>query len=266
MERIVEEVAGVSTEVWVAGRGPAVVLLHGSADTPLAWQAVAEILAARFEVWAPALPARADGLAIEGDLPWLGALLARSEARVLAGHSYGALLALRWALAHPGALDRLVLAEPIAWGVGRDLPAFAPRLAELEERCLARFAAGAIEPAMEWLVDYWNGAGFWARLPDKVRAALRAGAPRTGAEVASGAADRTSAAELAGLAVPTSVIAGAASTAESLAVSRRIASAVPDARLTVLAGAGHQFLRTHPAEVAAACAGQFGRAGTAGGG
>ena len=257
MERTIEELAGVPTELWVAGSGPGIVLLHGSADTPLAWQAVAELLTARFRVWAPALPRQADGLAIDSDLPWLDALMARSGARVLAGHSYGALLALRWALARPepgpGAIDRLILAEPIAWGMGRHLPAFAPRMAELEERCLSRFAAGEIEPAMEWLVDYWNGAGFWARLPDKVRDALLAGAPRTGAEVASGAADRTSAAELAALPVATHVLAGAASTPESLAVARRIADALPRAGLHVLAGAGHQFLRTHPDEVAAAC-------------
>lgn len=243
---------GVTVPAWIDGAGPAVVLLHGSADTPLAWQAVATRLSEHFQVWAPALPPLTGGAALDTDLPWLDAVLAATGARVLAAHSYGALLALRWALAHPGRLDRLVLAEPIAWGAAHGLPAMADRLAELQHLCLDKFAANDPAAAMAWLVDYWNGAGFWQRLPEKVRASLSAGGSRTFAEVASGNADRTNAAELAGLTVPTRLLAGGQSTAESLTVSRRLAAAIPGAELTVIEGAGHQFLRSHPDVVAAA--------------
>ncbi|MSP92021.1 MAG: alpha/beta fold hydrolase, partial [Myxococcales bacterium] len=89
-----------------------ILLLHGSADTPQAWSAVAQRLGPSVAVVAPALPPIQTPLALDTDLPWLTEVMATTGARTLGGHSYGALLALRWALAHPGQLDRLVLAEP----------------------------------------------------------------------------------------------------------------------------------------------------------
>lgn len=247
---------GTRTPTWTDGAGQPLLLLHGSADTPLAWQAVATLLAPEFQVWAPALPPLSGGLAVDHDLPWLDTVMAATGARVLAGHSYGALLALRWALAHPGRLDRLVLAEPIAWGIGRGLPGLDARLDELDRECVARFAQGDIDTPMRWLVDYWNGAGFWQNLPDRVRAHLSAGSARTHAEVASGGADRTHAAELAHLAVATHLLAGDQSTSESQLISKTLAAAIPGATLTVIPGAGHQFLRSHAQVVAQACAGK----------
>jgi pimeloyl-ACP methyl ester carboxylesterase len=229
----------------------AVVLLHGSADSPLAWQGVVAKLQDSHTVHAPPLPPVQTPVALDNDLPWLDRLLHDTQARVLAGHSYGALLALRWALRNPNRLDRLVLGEPIAWGIVRHDPAVDAKLLELA-RCLDQWAAGDDDGGFQWLVDYWNGAGFWQRLPTKVQAALMAGVARTRAEVSSGGADRTNAAELATLAVPTVVVAGEKTTAESLLVAHRLAECIPDARLVVLPGAGHQFLRSHAAEVARA--------------
>lgn len=249
------ELCGMPTQVQVEGHGPAVVLLHGSADSPSAWQGVTQALRETHTVHAPLLPPQVAAKALDSDLPWLDALMAHSGARVLAAHSYGALLALRWALAHPGALDRLVLCEPIAWGIARQDATTAARLEELDVQCVQRLARGEALPGLEWLVDYWNGAGFWARLPSRVHAALLAGFPRTAAEVASGGADATNALEVSALAVPTHLLAGALSTPESQTVARLLAAAIPGARLQVLEGAGHQFLRSHAAQVVQAILG-----------
>lgn len=239
------------------GQGPAVVLLHGSADSPAAWAGVARLLSAQWTVFALPLPSLpdTDGAplpALDADLPWLDTVMAETGARLLAAHSYGALLALRWALRNSSRLDGLVLAEPIAWGLIADQPAGAHKLAELEQRCVSRLLQGEVEAPLQWLVDYWNGEGFWVGLPERVRVALRATAPRTRAEVHSGGLDRTSPQELRGLTVPTALLAGSATTAESLAVSRQLAAHLPNAQLTLVAGAGHQFLRSHADVVAAA--------------
>lgn len=232
---------------------PAAVLLHGSADSPAAWQAVRALLAPHLAVHTPALPALpADAppqvAALDVDLPWLSAQLAATGARVLVAHSYGALVALHWALAHPGELDALVLAEPICWGLirGSGAPAV---LAELD-RCVALFEGGQPEPAMRWLVDYWNGAGFWQGLPERIRQALLSTAPRTAAEVRSGNRDRTTAAALQRLPPVTRLLCGSASTAESQAVQRAFAAARPDVRLAWAEGGSHQFLRSHAALLA----------------
>lgn len=248
---------GVATQMLRTGAGQRVIFLHGSADSPQAWQTAMMALAGEFECLAPQLPPLSGAVqygrafALDADLPWLTALLDQTGARILAGHSYGALLALRWALAHRGRLDTLLLCEPIAWGIARSDPQTAAKLAELETLCVQSFGRGQAESAMQWLVDFWNGDGFWAQLPERVRASLLAGAPRTCAEVSSGGADHTDAIELADLHARTLLMAGEFTPRESLTVSRRLADAIAGARLAVVGGAGHQFLRSHGAHVAA---------------
>jgi pimeloyl-ACP methyl ester carboxylesterase len=196
---------------------------------------------------APALPTGFGVTALETDLPWLDGEMARRGARYLVAHSYGALLALRSALANPERLDGLVLCEPIAWGLLRAQLDVARRLAELQRACL-----DADDPvtAMRWLVDFWNGAGSFDRLPERARSTVIAGAPRTRAEVAAGAGDRTSEIELARLRVPTLVLCGQHSPAESRAVSSAMAAALGRGTLAEVAAAGHGFPRSHPAETA----------------
>jgi len=235
------------------------VLLHGSADTPAAWQGVVAALGPDWQTSTPTFGPIGARCALDQDLPWLSEEMERAGARVLVAHSYGALLALRWALLHPDRLDRLVLAEPIAWGLVRDRPEVRPVLEIIRDRFQQADLTASDEAALlQLLADYWNGPGFWAGLPDRVRAALHTGLPRTRAEVVSGGSDATSIAEVRALQVPTVVMMGERTPVESAHVSRTLAEALPEACLVVLQGAGHQFLRTHPVEVAAAIRGQAG--------
>lgn len=234
-------------------RKPAVLLVHGSADSPAAWQAVRPLLEPELEVHAPALPplgAQADPTiaALDIDLPWLSQHMAQTGARILVAHSYGALAALHWALAHPGDLDALVLAEPICWGLIRGQGSQAV-LGELD-RCVELFEAGDAEPAMQWLVDYWNGPGFWQSLPERIRRGLLHMAPRTAAEVRSGSQDRTAPADLQRLPQRTRLLCATGTTAESLAVQTAFAAVRPDMRLAWAQGGNHQFLRSHAELVA----------------
>lgn len=229
-------------------RRPAVLLVHGSADSPAAWQAVRALLEPEVEVHAPALPplppeAGPEITALDVDLPWLSQQMAASGARVLVAHSYGALAALRWAVAHPQELDALVLAEPICWGLIRgDGPA---DVLEQLSRCVELFQAGEAPEAVEWLVDYWNGPGFWAGLPPRIRHSLLHTAPRTAAEVRSGNQDRTSPADLQRLPARTRLLCATGTTAASLAVQRAFAAARPDVQPNWAHGGTHQFLRSH---------------------
>lgn len=246
------------------GQGPAIVLIHGSADVPQAWAGVARLLRERFTVFTPALPPLAvvasgskghgKAVALDTDLPWLEGLLEYTGARLVAAHSYGALLALRFSLAHPEALSGLVLAEPIAWGMVRDAEEHRRAFEELSQSVVL-FDEGHTEAALEWLIDYWNGQGYWSRLPERIRKGLIARADRTAAEVRSGSLDQTHAAEVAQLRPATCLIAGAATTSQSLYVQHRLAQAIPNAQLRIIPEAGHQHVRSHPEPVAEAIVG-----------
>ena len=94
-----------------AGQGPLVLLVHGSPGTSRAWQPVAERLARRFRVISPNLPGYGGTTRPAGDGPGdssyaaglIEALVADTGApAVLAGHSYGGVVALSHRAARPG--------------------------------------------------------------------------------------------------------------------------------------------------------------------
>src|SRR5262249_4312755 len=105
------------------GTGPVVVLVHGSPATARAWQRVAERLSGQFRVVAPDLPGYGRTSAPPSERREASAYAAEVMESVIgevgapvvvAGHSYGGVVALRLALrgvVRPGAL---ALFEPVA--------------------------------------------------------------------------------------------------------------------------------------------------------
>lgn len=102
------EAGGVEWHVQRAGRGPVVLLLHGSGSSSHSWADLVPMLAARATVVAPDLPGHGftagtdDGLytlpRISSSLEAMLEALDPGPVAVVAGHSAGAALAIRWAL------------------------------------------------------------------------------------------------------------------------------------------------------------------------
>ena len=119
-------VTGGSIAIRRAGRGPAVLLLHGYPETSLAWRDVAPTLTDAFTVVAADLPGYGDST-IDDDLFDEGRLSKRTMARLLVdamtamqfdefalvGHDRGARVAYRLALDHPRRLRALAVLDVI---------------------------------------------------------------------------------------------------------------------------------------------------------
>lgn len=122
------ELAGIETAVLEGGEGPPIVLLHGPGEFAGKWMRVIPQLVASHRVIAPDLPAHgatAIPAAIDaaGVLAWLEELLARTcrERPALLGHALGGAIAARFAIARGEALGRLVLVDTL--GLARFRPA-----------------------------------------------------------------------------------------------------------------------------------------------
>lgn len=244
-------VNGVRLEVRAAGSGPPVILLHGFTGRGASWAAqlpglrrshrtIVVDLLGHGRSDAPADPARYAVACQAEDVAAILVRLGHVPADVV-GYSMGARIALRLAAEHPAAVRRLVLespsagiADPVARSARRDRD---DRLAEAIER-----------EGVAAFVDRWEAQPVFAShatLPNGARARLRA--QRLANRARGLAASLRGAGQgaeppildhLRHVYVPTLVIAGALD-----AVGRdraaTVASALPDARLEIVPGAGH---------------------------
>jgi len=120
------EVEGVKLHYMTAGHGPAVILLHGYAETSLMWKPIIPLLAERFTVIAPDLPGigdsaiPADGLDMKTAAIRIHALahsLGVQKAEVV-GHDIGLMVAYAYAAQFPAEVEKLVVIDAFLPGVG----------------------------------------------------------------------------------------------------------------------------------------------------
>jgi pimeloyl-ACP methyl ester carboxylesterase len=119
------EVNGVKLHYLTSGQGPAVVLLHGYAETSRMWKPLIPRLAEKFTVIAPDLPGIGDSEIPKAGLDMKSAAvsvhaLAKSlgvdRARVV-GHDIGLMVAYAYAAQFPAEVEKLVLMDAFLPGV-----------------------------------------------------------------------------------------------------------------------------------------------------
>jgi len=256
----------------VRGTGPAVALLHGSADNRQLWSGLQDTLAPAYASVAIDLPGYGESVAWPIGRPVGLAAEARAVVTVmdrhadafdLIGHSYGGAVALRLALDFPERVRSLTLIEPASFhlllgGDGDDRKALAEigRVAVGVAEAAGAGAAGeevrAGEDGVARFVDYWNGPGTWAGLGPETRARLCRQAPAVARNFWSILSDRTRLADVGRLAMPALVIAGDRTTRVAFRIVRLLSRALPVADFHLVEGAGHMLPRSHPCTVAAA--------------
>jgi pimeloyl-ACP methyl ester carboxylesterase len=205
----------------VTGNGPPLVLLHGLSGSRRWWERNVPVFAERFRTYTVDLP----GFGESRRVRWsrlddtVESLVAWMEREAIAnahvaGHSLGGAVAALLAHRHPERIGRLVLVNaallqpgtPLvmhAAGVARSIGRATPGLAPMAGRDLLRSSPLSLSLAVtELLRSDWQP-------------------------------------KLASIAAPTLVVWGAEDTITPLPLGKRIAAAVPEARLTVLTGAGH---------------------------
>jgi pimeloyl-ACP methyl ester carboxylesterase len=249
-----------------AGAGPGVICLHSNASSSSQWRALMETLAPDFHVWAP------DGFGAGRSPAWpadrvLGlhdevALIepvfaAAGEAVVLVGHSYGAAVALKAALMHPGRVRALALFEPTLFSL-LDAASPQPNEADGIRRAVAgaqaALAAGDPSAAAGIFIDYWMGPGAWAATPEARRGPIVASIVNVGGWGRALLDEPATLDQFARLDVPVLLMTGRASPASSRGVARLLAQALPRVQLREFDGLGHMGPVTHPEVVNAVIA------------
>jgi pimeloyl-ACP methyl ester carboxylesterase len=232
-----ERVQFGETVYWRAGKGDAMVLLHGANDQAGTWYAVAGKLAKQHRVLALDLAGHGESGPKEGPLPLsmmvaqLDALLDRENAKraTLVGNSMGGWVAMLYAMQHPERVERLVLED----ASGMMWPLTVPLVAQNRDDAIKILKAvhGPDAPMPEWAIDALlePGAG------DRMKRVL-----------AGGVLDNLVDARLPSLKVPTTLIWGRDDGLLPVAYAEALQKKIAGSKLTIIDGAAHMPHRQQP--------------------
>ena len=174
----------------------------------------------------------------------------------LIGHSIGATVALRLAVAAPGRVRSLTLIEPVLFAASRSGHS-------LDDELAALAAAGKMEAAARLFLGIWGAPGGFEALPRSLQQAAVELMPlvlETDAALSADVHGILRPGGLEAVRAPSLLIAGADSPAVVGEIFDTLAARLPDARRATVAGAGHMAPVTHPAEVSALVADNLDRA------
>ena len=226
---------------------PPLVLLPGGGATSTVWHAQAARLGRTHRVHAVDLIGD-PGRSVAGERPirtvadltaWLDSVLGHlgTGPVALGGHSYGAWIALHYALYAPGRVRKLVLVDPTGCFAG-----FRPAYLLHALPMLLRPSAERTRAFLAWETEGAALAPAWLRLRDAA-ARFPAARPVTG--------PRPAREDLRALDVPTLLLlAGRGRAHDPARVARTARRLLPHAETTTLAGATHHTLPLHDPEAA----------------
>ena len=238
------------------GSGPPVLLAHCSSASHREWNPLIERLRGRYRLLAPDLI----GYGRSDPLPGGAPLEPDAEVNVLrhltaiagqplhlVGHSYGAAVALEAARVLGDRVRSLTLIEPVSFHLLQQPGAAAEwsEISALADRIRTAVARGRPDRATAAYMGFWIGRLRWWVMPRRQQRGIVATVAKVAAEFAMIERLPTTLAEYAAITAPALLIAGARTRRPARAVVDLLASALPDAQLHILPGAGHMSPFTH---------------------
>jgi pimeloyl-ACP methyl ester carboxylesterase len=228
---------------FVAGAGTPVVMLHSSLSSKSQWTALGEQLASRFRVIAldlcgygdNALPATGASFTLDEEVRLVMDRLdhlGEAHSRVhLVGHSYGGLVALRFAQCRSDRVASLSLYEPVVFRMLDDEDTALADIRRLAERVSRLAAAGCRHDAAQAFVDFWSGEDSYASLPLPARASIARRVDKLPLEFRAALRWPLSPEELRAIVAPTLLLAGSSSPAVVQRIHTLLTRALPNRRV-----------------------------------
>ena len=254
---------GVELHFIESGQGPAVVLLHGGMGDCDSWSSQLQAFSTHHRTIAYSRrhsnPNRNQRMAgphsLAADVADLRALLfrLRTGPAHLVGTSYGALVALAYALAYPLEVRSLVLAEPPLhrWACRTAAGAvhYAAFMDEVWRQAADAFDQGQATRAMQLLVDgMWGRAVFESLPPARRAAALRNAEAMAALTRAADPFPDLPQAAVARLSMPVLLVRGELASALHIQAIDELARVLPSAVQVMIGGAGHAAPLENPDE------------------
>ncbi len=255
-----KNVGGVTVNYHDVGSGQPIVLIHCSSSSHRQWRALWELLQDTHRVIA------IDMLDWGGTDAWSnheGSLFADEVALIhaitgdieepfhLVGHSYGGGVSYHLAMTTPDRVKSLTLIEPMIGWILDPLEdqIFYDEILGVAENFWRKFEAGKAEEGINHYFDYWNGEGAWDTLDQGLADYVLAGAQKNYHEfkvIFNGGTDLPAPEAFL---KPTLLMGGEQSKKPTLRILEILETKFPDARRSLVSGAGHMSPITHSDQV-----------------
>ncbi len=238
------------------GSGPLVILGHCSNASGRQWHGLVDDLKDRYRVVVPDLSGYGRSDRWRADEPFhaeidVNLLLALADLQGgpvhMAGHSYGAAMALEAARLLGSRVASLTLIEPPSFhllrlaGSKREWTA----IVSLTDRVFAAMQRGDRRKAASAYMSFWIGRWRWLFAPAKVKHAVLETMDKTAKEFEMIRATEMSLEDYRAVRAPVQLVYGSRTTAEAKAVTRILSEIIPNAVMHELRGAGHMSPFTH---------------------
>ena len=236
-----------------------VIAVHSSASTGGQWLGLVEDLSPSFDVFTPDLPGygRMQGVSyfgpptLDGDAIGIAGIVQRASTPVhLVAHSYGAAVALKFALEGPERIASLTLIEPALFhllrnGGPEDLALYS-EIGTISDTVRLSRQNGTPELGMSRFVDYWNGPETWQAMKPLMQSVLSAQSRQVSRNFAASFAATWSASMFQRIQCPTMIISAQNSREPAKRVAEIVSRSISHARLISIPDAGHMVPVTHP--------------------
>jgi pimeloyl-ACP methyl ester carboxylesterase len=248
--------AGYRSGYFVAGAGETVVMLHSSLGSKSQWTVLAERMSRRFHVIGLDLCGYGDNAEIAPEAPFtlddevrlistrLDQLV-EPHARIhVVGHSYGGLVAMRFAQCNRGRTASLTLYDPVVFRALEDTDAALADVRVLADRIVHFVVAGKRREAAQAFVDFWGDEGSFASLPDAVQDSIVRRIDKVPLDFRAALRWPLSPIDLRVITAPTLLLAGARSPAVVKRIIASLNGELPNRRVRWI-DAGHMGPVTH---------------------
>lgn len=241
-------------------RRETILLLHGSLGNGDAWHRTVAALRPRYRCLTPDLIGYGASMpwpkgvrfALEAERLGLEPLLACcADTFHLVGYSYGGVVALDLALAHPNRVRTLTLIEPVLFNILRDAGkelAFS-QFVHTRDEFVAALAQGPAEQALRSFLDFWSGHGAWDTLLPDVRTDMLGAVGKVALDWEVSFAFAPSRESLDALGSRTLLLRGDRSPPGMLELVDTLHALMPGSTRCVVAGANHLLPMTRAADV-----------------
>jgi len=249
------------------GRGPAVLCLHSSTSSSKQWESLVRSLSDEYRIIAPDLYGYGKSPDSSGEHPFsldhelelLESVLSSIPGPFhLIGHSYGAAVAFKLALAQPTRIRSLVVYEPVLFSLLLENEPEHESAVEIQlvrEDVKSAVDSGELDQAGRMFVDYWSGQGTWESLQDWQRGTVSKRMPKVTKDFGAVMGDGSPLIDFADLDIPTLFLYGIDSPEPTRKIVQWLGQTLPKVEVRGILGLGHMGPVTHSGAVAQIIAG-----------